>query len=1085
MGSASCLLNHDGRRKVSLRTAASAILLVLATSNVVTRSGVNGFGSFSVVNTQQQEQQRRRSFSGLYFSGTKKKSSSEDDDENNNIEQQEEGIQDLFAIPAPTGSSGTSTNSSNNGTQNTKATTSASPHRNRPRSTPKNNRGSNRNKKKNNSSSAADSNSRIKDNSGNTRVSSLLPPPPPIDAKTNTKSSKDAPTGDDTVSQGLSSWEEFLGAGGTSSSSSKPAATTSTSAATSNSKKQKEKNESGSERSKNSDRNKTNKFSPNEIDASKDLLPSIADLFPSDLSPGRKSSSNLESSTAASLDANKDGGGNGAATTPSLNGVLPVSDLFYRSVQSMSSDDDAQNDGDNDDEDPSQQRDDEELPFSAEQSDQLTSSLNKIKIRRNGARSKRFAATTTNSNNNNNNSSNGSNNNNNNKSNPNKSTQRKRKLQRRGMEMLVGGVPINADPPQRCVELSYRHDKTVNWKDVITTNSRDFGPMYSAPSVGKLSKQEQGLYCEFFVNSTLKWNVCAKDLRAIVNKNEKGNNNNNNNVSTEKAKADSDSGSEANEKSSGTEGSLSANSTETKMKDALRNRMVGSMKEAFSRASTLEDQKNQPRSVDSNAELSGELVFSIGVSREELEESSGDSQTAKSVLQRVLARGISTSSQCTGFDVGFSKLKLSDLEDGSTTISAEFVLTIENNESMSFAEVKKKGNEINSSLAQAMDDGDMQLAMAAAAKKEMAWSEEFRNRIVEEFLFDDDDGDGPLDGNSAVGESLASKSATSNGNLQQQQVEAKPNLESTIDSLLNDLNYEVQGFKNDDKDVPFGMPGSPVYSNDDIFLGEGNDGVFWNYASENAARAPYQGRLGLRMVDAVTEKAKQRHPRVIAIGDVHGCIDELQDLLRECDYRPGDLVVFLGDLVSKGPDSMAVVQMAREIGAIGVRGNHDFEVVRWHQAIMSGVDPPVVGSEHFHIANCLTKADMKWMYSLPWYISSPDLGALFVHAGFVSGIRLAKQNPRLLMNMRSILPDGTVTSKFFNNWPWARLWDGPQTVLFGHDADRGLQQYEHAIGLDTGCVYGGRLTACILPEKRLVSVNARREYFKYRRKHYD
>jgi hypothetical protein len=177
--------------------------------------------------------------------------------------------------------------------------------------------------------------------------------------------------------------------------------------------------------------------------------------------------------------------------------------------------------------------------------------------------------------------------------------------------------------------------------------------------------------------------------------------------------------------------------------------------------------------------------------------------------------------------------------------------------------------------------------------------------------------------------------------------------------------------------------------------------------------------------------------------------------------------------------------MAREIGAIGVRGNHDFEVVRWHQAIKSGVDPPVFGSEHYHIAACLSKADMNWMYSLPWYISSKDLSTLFVHAGFVSGIRLAKQNPRLMMNMRSILPDGTVTSKFFNNWPWARLWDGPQTVLFGHDADRGLQQYEHAIGLDTGCVYGGRLTACILPEKKLVSVSAKRQYFKYRRKHYD
>jgi hypothetical protein len=90
-----------------------------------------------------------------------------------------------------------------------------------------------------------------------------------------------------------------------------------------------------------------------------------------------------------------------------------------------------------------------------------------------------------------------------------------------------------------------------------------------------------------------------------------------------------------------------------------------------------------------------------------------------------------------------------------------------------------------------------------------------------------------------------------------------------------------------------------------------------------------------------------------------------------------------------------------------------------------------------------------------------------------------------ISNERSILPDGTVTSKFFNNWPWARLWDGPQTVFFGHDADRGLQQYEHAIGLDTGCVYGGKLTACILPERRLVSVNAKKEYFQYRRKHFD
>ena len=866
-------------------------------------------------------------------------------------------------------------------------------------------------------------NRRNRNNNNNNRdfkkgpSSSLLPPP--MGAKP-------------TDQKGLSSWEDFLG--GTTS-------TTTTGrrgknfgeransdrgpvpSSSSRGRNNRKKGRRPQRPSKNNlDSSSSSSTSLGDASKNNDMLPSIADLFPSNFSTPLRESSKVSDALRDNLQ---------PSPSPTLEGVLPVSDLFYRSSSQNKSLD----------EDSDQQRDDEELPFSAEQSNDLTSSSNKIKIRRNKANRKngnnnggvgRSATTPNNAN-----------------------TGKKKKLQRRGMEMLVGGVPINADPPQRSVELSYK--KMADWKDVITTNSRDFGPMFYGPSVGKLSNEEKGLYCEYFVNSTLKWNVCPKDLRSIANKG-------GDSLAEETSAQDGSDEDESNSFASAElEGDLSSNT----MKEALRNRMVGSLKEAFRKASNVTDDDTKAFAVNSNAELSGELVFSIGVSIQELE-ISGGSESAQSILKRVLARGITTSSQCTGFDVSFPELHLSDLGDGTTTISASFVLSIDKDNSMSFAEIKKKCNRINSSLAQAMDDGDMQLAMAAAAKKERSWSEDFRNRIVEEFLFDDDDGDEPLEDE----DSLNAKN--------------EPNIESTIDSLLNDLQYEVGGFsKKESSDVPFGMPGSPVYSKDDIFLGGGNDGVFWNYAAGNAAQAPYQGNLGLRMVDAVTEKAKQRQPRVIAIGDVHGCIDELQDLLRECDYRPGDLVVFLGDLVSKGPDSIAVVQMAREIGAIGVRGNHDFEVVRWHQAIKSGVDPPVVGSEHFHIANCLTKADMKWMYSLPWYINSPDLGALFVHAGFVSGIRLAKQNPRLMMNMRSILPDGTVTSKFFNNWPWARLWDGPQTVLFGHDADRGLQQYEHAIGLDTGCVYGGRLTACILPEKRLVSVNARREYFKYRRKHYD
>jgi hypothetical protein len=182
----------------------------------------------------------------------------------------------------------------------------------------------------------------------------------------------------------------------------------------------------------------------------------------------------------------------------------------------------------------------------------------------------------------------------------------------------------------------------------------------------------------------------------------------------------------------------------------------------------------------------------------------------------------------------------------------------------------------------------------------------------------------------------------------------------------------------DEYDGPFGMAGDPTYEKDDLWLGGGNGGVFFDYSESNCLNSPYKGSLGPYLVDAASQRAKQIQPRVIAIGDVHGCIDELQALLRKCDYHPGDIVIFLGDLVCKGPDSLSVVQMAREIGAIGVRGNHDFEVVRWHQAIKSGKDilfdiqysqkcsssQPVVLIQQVQILQSLVRSTTMWLQRL-------------------------------------------------------------------------------------------------------------------------
>lgn len=225
--------------------------------------------------------------------------------------------------------------------------------------------------------------------------------------------------------------------------------------------------------------------------------------------------------------------------------------------------------------------------------------------------------------------------------------------------------------------------------------------------------------------------------------------------------------------------------------------------------------------------------------------------------------------------------------------------------------------------------------------------------------------------------------------------------------------------------------------------------------------------------------------RTIIIGDVHGCLDELVRLVRTCGGIGESRLVLVGDLVAKGPDSLGVLQWSREAAVDAVLGNHDDHLLRLAPdgtgAIDAGGEKKKQRPEHERLAATLTPADWDWLGARPLTLSFSAGGAaadepmVVVHGGLVPGVALDAQERRHLLTLRSITDGGQPTNRIEGS-PWAAKWQGPAHAVFGHDAIRGLQQHPHATGLDTGCVYGRHLTALILPQRRLVSVPARRAY---------
>lgn len=240
------------------------------------------------------------------------------------------------------------------------------------------------------------------------------------------------------------------------------------------------------------------------------------------------------------------------------------------------------------------------------------------------------------------------------------------------------------------------------------------------------------------------------------------------------------------------------------------------------------------------------------------------------------------------------------------------------------------------------------------------------------------------------------------------------------------------------------------------------------------------------------------HPkRTIAIGDVHGCLSLLEALLQKVSYDPSnDRLVFVGDLIDRGPNPLGVVRLVRRLeqegSVITLKGNHEDKMVRFFQkekrALETGKPntmqkPPVHRLLQWYTFG---SGDLQWLERLPICVQvHPEW--LAVHAGF-EAVPMDQQKSDRMMRVRWVKKDSGeyVPTDWDADDPmripdhatcWMDLWKGPSHVVYGH-AIHGLDQPRvdrpfsgvETWGIDTGAYAGGHLTALILETREVTQV---------------
>ncbi len=213
--------------------------------------------------------------------------------------------------------------------------------------------------------------------------------------------------------------------------------------------------------------------------------------------------------------------------------------------------------------------------------------------------------------------------------------------------------------------------------------------------------------------------------------------------------------------------------------------------------------------------------------------------------------------------------------------------------------------------------------------------------------------------------------------------------------------------------------------------------------------------------------------QTLVIGDIHGCYEELQDLIQKAGLSEDDLILSIGDCVDRGPDTPAVLRFFNEQkNAQLIMGNHERKHVRASRHEVKLARSQIISRMQF--GDEYPKA-LEFMGSLPLYFDLQE--ALVVHGYFEPGVLLEQQLHPVLCGTMS--GDKHLQDRYSH--PWYELYDGSKPILVGHQNYSGTDQpfiyQDRVFGLDTDCVTGKSLTGLILPSFRFISVPSRANHW--------